>query len=570
MATLVTIVEFGVNRLNSELKNITEIRMPSIKGLELMHEGQNAVYLHTFAALASEAGPAREKHIKAYKEEMAQIKAGRDLYEPLPQTKDEAIEWNKLVPLWKQWQSESDETLAGISTGKADEARTNLERDVRAAYDAAEEALGKVIAINYKNAADDRERAFATSRSVSVMGIIASIIVAAITIGFGTSIGKTLSKTLLSIAAQLKNGAESVASSATELSSTSVELSSAVTEQAASLQETSSSVEEMSAMVKKSADNSNLSSKIAADGDAAAKAGQAAVTRMLAAINEVNQANSEIQNAVASNNQQIGDIVKLIAEIADKTKVINDIVFQTKLLSFNASVEAARAGEHGKGFAVVAEEVGNLAQMSGNSAKEIGSMLDSSTSKVNGIVAETKAQIEALVHKGAEKVKTSIDVANECRHILDDLATKVGEMSHMANDISTASHEQSAGIGEITKAMTLLDQVTQQNSMASSNAAAASAALSKQAEILRHNTQLLLTTVEGTSVTAAQSPRAFRSMARKAGKQEKKVAPESAKATSIAPEPPKASGTNSSAPTLTESSSGAELPDANDSRFREV
>ena len=59
-------------------------------------------------------------------------------------------------------------------------------------------------------------------------------------------------------------------------------------------------------------------------------------------------------------NKEIQEIVKVIAEIGNKTKVINDIVFQTKLLSFNASVEAARAGENGKGFAVVAEEVGKL------------------------------------------------------------------------------------------------------------------------------------------------------------------------------------------------------------------
>jgi methyl-accepting chemotaxis protein len=85
-------------------------------------------------------------------------------------------------------------------------------------------------------------------------------------------------------------------------------------------------------------------------------------------------------------NDEISSIVKVIAEIGDKTKVINDIVFQTKLLSFNASVEAARAGEQGKGFAVVAEEVGNLATMSGKAAEEISSMLGDSMGKVELIV----------------------------------------------------------------------------------------------------------------------------------------------------------------------------------------
>ena len=65
----------------------------------------------------------------------------------------------------------------------------------------------------------------------------------------------------------------------------------------------------------------------------------------------------------------------IIQEIEDKTKAIDEIVFQTKLLSFNASVEAERAGEHGRGFSVVAQEVGNLAQLSGKSAAEINEIL---------------------------------------------------------------------------------------------------------------------------------------------------------------------------------------------------
>ena len=73
------------------------------------------------------------------------------------------------------------------------------------------------------------------------------------------------------------------------------------------------------------------------------------------------------------------------------------IVFQTKLLSFNASVEAARAGEYGKGFSVVAEEVGNLAQMSGIAAKDISALLQSSVKKVEQIATESKTKIDRLV-----------------------------------------------------------------------------------------------------------------------------------------------------------------------------
>jgi methyl-accepting chemotaxis protein len=82
---------------------------------------------------------------------------------------------------------------------------------------------------------------------------------------------------------------------------------------------------------------------------------------LIHALLEINTTSTTLIEKVTDGNQQIVGIVGMIQEIGNKTKIINDIVFQTKLLSFNASVEAARAGEQGKGFAVVASEVGSLA-----------------------------------------------------------------------------------------------------------------------------------------------------------------------------------------------------------------
>jgi methyl-accepting chemotaxis protein len=84
----------------------------------------------------------------------------------------------------------------------------------------------------------------------------------------------------------------------------------------------------------------------------------------------IERENISIQE-LKENLSRISEVFKIVQEIAEKTNVINDIVFQTKLLSFNASVEAARAGEHGKGFAVVSEEIGKLAASSGKASVEI-------------------------------------------------------------------------------------------------------------------------------------------------------------------------------------------------------
>src|SRR5690606_36951178 len=93
---------------------------------------------------------------------------------------------------------------------------------------------------------------------------------------------------------------------------------------------------------------------------------------------------------ILHSNEKIEQLVKVIGNIGEKTKVMDEIVFQTKLLSFNASVEAERAGEHGRGFAVVAQEVGNLAQMSGKSAQEIAEIVKSSIQEAEAITTENK------------------------------------------------------------------------------------------------------------------------------------------------------------------------------------
>jgi methyl-accepting chemotaxis protein len=306
-----------------------------------------------------------------------------------------------------------------------------------------------------------------------------------------------LSKTLRNIAVEVNSSSGEVGSLSERMASASSELSSSTTEQAAALQETVSSIDEVSAMIAKNAENAKRSKESSNLSSDAAQKGKDAVDQMIHSIEEINQANGNIMNQIEEGNQQLAEIVKLISEIGNKTKVINDIVFQTKLLSFNASVEAARAGEHGKGFAVVAEEVGNLAQMSGNAAKEISQMLDGSVQKVDSIVNASRTRVEKLMSESKSKVEAGTITAKKCGEVLDEIVKNVSEVNMMVSEITTASQEQSQGVSEINKAMNQLDQVTQSNAASSQDASNVAALLRNQSEGLRKVIESLIQTVEG-------------------------------------------------------------------------
>lgn len=360
-----------------------------------------------------------------------------------------------------------------------------------------EEISGSIVDRNKKRMEDsavETDLDYASARNMMFSTIFLAII-AGLAITF--FVMRNVSKAIDQVITHLTDNSNQVTSAAHQIAQSSEELSQAATEQSASLEETSASIEEMNSMVQKNADNAKKTSEIAEHSKDNAGRGKEVVQEMITAIHEINASNEAIQESIEESNKKISEIVDVITEIGNKTKVINDIVFQTKLLSFNASVEAARAGEHGKGFAVVAEEVGNLAAMSGNAAKEITTMLDDSILKVQNIVNETKCKVEVLIKDGKTKVEAGTKIAKECGTVLDDIVLNIGNVNQMSEEISVACQEQAQGVQEITKAMGQLDQVTQTNAATSEEAAQAAEELSAQAESLRAMVHVLVETIKG-------------------------------------------------------------------------
>jgi methyl-accepting chemotaxis protein len=328
-----------------------------------------------------------------------------------------------------------------------------------------------------------------------VMMSIASVLALTFSVLFSVLVSKAFNQATNS----LSENSHELNEASIKIASQSTELSESATEQAAALQETMSAVDEISAMVEKNAEAANRSKDVSENSKVAAERGREIVDQMIEAIGDIDKSNNEISEEIAESNQQPAEITKLINDIGSKTKVINEIVFQTKLLSFNASVEAARAGEYGKGFSVVAEEVGNLAQMSGNAAKEITALLDESVSKVNQIVSDSKTRVDRILQVSKSKVQAGSKVANECNEALGEILTNVASVDSLVSEIAVASQEQSAGIKEISKAVGQMEQVTQQNSSVAQSSSSAAEQLRAQAAALNELVELISSQVNGNS-----------------------------------------------------------------------
>jgi methyl-accepting chemotaxis protein len=239
-------------------------------------------------------------------------------------------------------------------------------------------------------------------------------------------------------------------------------LSQSATEQAAAVQESVASMTEMSSMIAQTSDSSQESLTNVRRMAERTKDGNRIMERLASSTEAINQANS-----------QLHEMVDIIAEISGKTSVINDIVFKTQLLSFNASIEAARAGAHGRGFAVVAEEFGSLAEISGKAAKEIQSLLETSKKHVTEIVEMTR-----------QRVSDGLSVSKDALAIFNEIARDTNQITKQIQRISEATREQTIGVQQTSTAMNQMDQAAQRNSLLAGDTLRNASDLSEQSRKL--------------------------------------------------------------------------------------
>jgi methyl-accepting chemotaxis protein len=252
-------------------------------------------------------------------------------------------------------------------------------------------------------------------------------------VGMNTSLARVVS--------EVRSGTHAIGGASEQIALGNADLSRRTEQQASSQEKITSSLHELTTAVKNNYESGRHANQLAAAASEVAVKGGTVVAQVVSTMEAINASSKKI---------------------ADIIGVIDGIAFQTNILALNAAVEAARAGEQGRGFAVVASEVRSLAGRSATAAKEIKILIDDS---VGNVTAGCK-------------------LVEQAGSTMDEIVVGVRRVADIMSEMTSASHEQTAGIDHINQAMGQLDQVTQSNAALVEESAATAQSLEQQANRL--------------------------------------------------------------------------------------
>jgi methyl-accepting chemotaxis protein len=468
-----------LSRVNEGTELIVNDRMPKIERVNALDKEINEIAIALRNMMLNDDATDRKNQMAAIETSRRAVKEHLDvLQRNLRFPKAQAL-MLQLIETDAKYAKGLEQLLRRIHNGTPDEAKTYLSNDLRPVLAVYKKLVAEQIVLQKEFAqefAASAAKTYTNTRNLMI-GLGALILVFAVVIAYRITISitrpvaralkiantvaagdltsrvdvdrrdemgellqalKTMNENLVNTVAMVRAGTETIAAASSQVAAGSLDLSSRTEEQASSLEETASSMEELTSTVKQNADNARQANTMAETASHVAAQGGEVIAKVIGTMDEINHSSGKITDIIS---------------------VIDGIAFQTNILALNAAVEAARAGEQGRGFAVVATEVRSLAQRSAAAAKEIKTLIEDSTSKVdNGskLVGEAGATMQEIV----DSIKRVTDIMAE---------------------ITAASQEQTAGIEQINQAITQMDDVTQQNAALVEQASAASEAMQEQA-----------------------------------------------------------------------------------------
>ena len=297
----------------------------------------------------------------------------------------------------------------------------------------------------------------------------------------------------------VRGSAQDVAAAATEIAASSEEMARGMDQQAEQVTQISSAVQEMAAsVVEVGAKSATARDRAEASGRSATQGGQVVAETVagMQSINEAVSASSASVTELGKRGEQIGEIIK----------VINDIADQTNLLALNAAIEAARAGEHGRGFAVVADEVRKLAERTQKATEEVGE-------SIRAIQDETRTAVERM-DGGTKQVEVGVQKAQAAGESLNMIVNNAKDVAVMIQTIAAAAEQQGSASEQISRSLENINSVTREATSGAAQAAQASSELSSKAEQLRELvSRFKLADANSSSTTTEGKPAAMKKAA---------------------------------------------------------
>jgi len=455
---------FFMGKIETQLDTVFNRRLPSIDNLvQADRDFQQALVAERTLLVDEIKTEEKEKQIKDYVKNRKQVLERFKSYEELANSDAERKHIADFYKSYKIWADSSDEKL-NISIENLNK-KFNFENSLniiaplfensRNSLDNLQELILGYSTNEYKDAQESYNLARKSTITLIAVGLIVSMLISFLFI-------RAITTKINSIIQTINDDKGQLDIIANELLNNSGHLATAANEQASSVTETSSSIHEISQMVKKNTDMAVTSSSKVQFGKSELSKGLELIFQLAQKVEGVNKSSRSLADKIGTNHNKLKDILEVFKDIQEKTGVINDIVFQTKLLSFNASVESARAGEHGKGFSVVAEEVGNLAAMSGKSANEISDLLNSSLSNVSEIITTSNADMTRSVKENEDVIAETLALSTSCEEILNKISDMFSDIASSSEQIADASKEQQTGVEEINIAVQEINSSNQE------------------------------------------------------------------------------------------------------------
>jgi methyl-accepting chemotaxis protein len=541
----------GSNELTASVLEIGTNRLPSSSSLSVILEAQRDVDsaengLLARGTTAQDRKPLYDRFDAAQK----RAEEARKIYEPLPQTKEEAQLWTQFVEAWNAWWKDHTsfvEMARQYDQTPSDSLYPQLVDFALVTegvtFDRAQGLLKQLIQlqndVGNQEVRNARVQA-AQVHMIALVGMVAGPLLALLlgiflALSISRPVGKSvkfaeliasgdltqrldldqrdeigvlahalndMSGKLRDMVATIKDSAQQVAASSEQISASSQSLAEGAQSQASTLEETSASMEELTASVDQVSEHAQSQA-------AAVEQGSSSMAQVQKSIDEISKSLAEISGLAAKSveNAQAGteavmEVVQgitLISESSEKiggiVTVISDIADQTNLLALNASIEAARAGEHGRGFAVVADEVSKLADRSSASTKEIEGLIKESVKNVTRGVEIANGSQGAMeqIRIASQKVKDMIvgltDSMQQQVTAIKELAKALESVSDMSQSISAATEQQSVNSKQVSKAVESVNELTQSAASSTEEMSTSSEQLSGMAQELQNMTE---------------------------------------------------------------------------------